>query len=558
MLIFILFLPAAHAGGSALTQPQPQVKTSTEAVHLFYGPKLPQYYQELSPLELEIGQLLMPTADISGVGRLQKAVARGEIGGIVLQWGRFDSKNTFGVTYALQRLAAKSPLHEPLIIAADYEGGPVFAPETLGLPDLPTNMMIGAANNGDNCGLLFYLAGQELKKAGINMNFSPVLDINTEPTNPIIGVRSFGDDPERAATLGTAVINGLKAAGIAPVAKHFPGHGAAKADSHLELPRIDISTEALKAHLLPFARAVDAKVTGIMTAHVLYPALDPVNPATFSTAAVAGLLRGELGFKGVILSDSLDMKGASGKTSVETAAVAALKAGVNLLIIGNGNPARVRAAIVDAVNRGEISQAALDYDAQMVAKLKAKYAKPSPKPHSLEFSETYRDVSKAIADEGVTLVRDTQNLAPLTPSTASVCAVFFVPPRFAGDMVRFSAPLMRGGAEVQVYNSRVEPGAKDAKRAMECAALADVTVVGSFQWAAKPADAQVNLIKKLLSSGKKTALLSLMSPYDITLYPEAKTVIALYGITRFSSEAAGALLGGEIKPLGKLPVTVTQ
>ena len=157
-----------------------------------------------------------------------------------------------------------------------------------------------------------------------------------------------------------------------------------------------------------------------------------------------------------------------------------------MLIIGGGNPARVRAAIANAVERGEISEAAIDESCRLVAAIKSKYAKPVKKPRQLELSESYQEVSRAIANGSVTLVRDSQGLIPLSPSTASVCAIFFVPPRFAGEMVHFSPPLLAKGASVQLYNSRTEPSAVDEARALRCAQQSDITVVGSFQWAAKP------------------------------------------------------------------------
>jgi len=509
----------------------------------------------LSPLELKIGQLLIPACDVSNAARFIPAITRGAIGGLLVQWGGFDLKKTAAAIAPLQRAAAKSPLRLPLLAAADYEGGPVFSPETLGLPDLPTNMMIGAAGSEKDCAMLAYLSGLELKKAGLNLDFAPVLDINTEPSNPIIGVRAFGDNPYEAARLGAAVAHGFQAAGIAAVAKHFPGHGAAKLDSHLEIPRITLSREDMELHERPFARAISEGVPVIMTAHAVYPALDAGNIATFSTAVVNGLLRGEMGYKGVVVSDSLEMKAASGEIGIGRAAVRALKAGVNLLLIGSGDPGETIAAIRSAVESGELPAARIEESCRLVSALKKKYAKPARRSGGLEVSQTYRDVSRSIARDGVTLVRNAEGLVPLAPAASrTICAVFFTPPRFSGGMTAFSGPLMKKGWKVTLYNSRAEPAAADEARALECAKNADITIAGSFQWAAKPVRSQVALIKKLLSSSKRTVLLSLMSPYDIPSYPEAKTVLALYGATRFSAEAAAEIIAGAIQPKGRLPV----
>ncbi|MFA5162515.1 MAG: glycoside hydrolase family 3 N-terminal domain-containing protein [Elusimicrobiales bacterium] len=513
----------------------------------------------LSPLELEIGQMIMPAADVSRIDRFKDAIERGEIGGILLQWGKFDSEITAEAASRLQSWAAKSPLGRPLLVAVDYEGGPVFSPETLGLPDLPTNMMMGASGSERDCAFLFYLAGQELKKAGINMNFAPVLDINTEPENPIIGVRAFGDNPADAARLGAAVIGGLNAAGVAPVAKHFPGHGAAFADSHKRLPVIYLSSAALAEHILPFERAASSSgAAGIMTAHALYPALDGANIATFSTAVVQGMLRGETGYRGLVVSDSLDMKAASpALADVPRAAARAAAAGVNLLLTGGGDYAGARSAIMRGVEDGAVPRSAVAESCRLVGEVKAKYAASPPEPAmATDVSSSYLDVSRKIAREAVTVVRSSSGMVPFVPAAARipVCAVFFVPARFSDNMIPFSGAVMGRGWTIQQYNSRVSPGRVDEARALECAAWADITVIGSFQWAGSPVRKQVGLVRKLLRKARNPVLVSLMNPYDINMYPEAKNVIAIYGTTKFSAAALGEILTGQIPPQGRLPV----
>jgi beta-N-acetylhexosaminidase len=250
------------------------------------------------------------------------------------------------------------------------------------------------------------------------------------------------------------------------------------------------------------------------------------------------------------------MKAVSTGRADGEAAVLALKAGVNILLLGSGDPGIARAAIRKAVESGRLPRGRIEESYRLVSALKKKYAKPGRRDSGLEVSGTYRDVSRSIARAGVTLVRNEEATVPFAPQVAApkVCAVFFTPPRFSGDMLSFSSPLMGKGWKVVSYNSRAEPSNIDEARALDCAENADLTVVGSFQWAAKPVESQTRLVKKLIASSKRTALLSLMSPYDIPLYPEAKTVIALYGATKFSAEAAAKLITGAIPPKGKLPV----
>jgi len=354
-------------------------------------------------------------------------------------------------------------------------------------------MMMGASGSEHDCALLFYLAGKELKKAGINMNFAPVLDINTEPENPIIGVRSFGDNAQATARLGAAVIDGLSAAGVAPVVKHFPGHGASNADSHEVIPSIELSSAALAEHILPFER-VASSAPAMMTAHVFYPALDAHNIATFSPAIIKGILRDKILFTGLIISDSLDMKAASASSGVPKAAVRALNAGVNMILIGDTSYAKTRKEIRRAVKYGGLPRQAVDEGFRLVKQIKEKYgAPPHESPAALDVTETYQDVSRKIAREAVTVVRSSSGTIPFVAQSSgtAVCAVFFSPVRFSEDLSQFAAPLEANGCNVKISYLHAEPGHGDEAEALECSAGADLTVIGSFQWAGKPVLAQV-------------------------------------------------------------------
>ena len=180
----------------------------------------------------------MIAADIKDIDKAEEAVKKG-VGSVQLQWGSFSKEDTKKITSELQALAELSRF-PPLFIGTDYEGGSVYVPTTLGLLELPTNMMLGAADDANKTSILFYLAGEELMSAGINAAYGPVLDINTNPENPIIGIRSLGSDPYRTARLGAAIIDGFKAAGVFTAAKHFPGHGAADKDTHKDMPVINM------------------------------------------------------------------------------------------------------------------------------------------------------------------------------------------------------------------------------------------------------------------------------------------------------------------------------
>lgn len=241
----------------------------------------------------------------------------------------------------VRRLTDSIRAHNPLaVIAVDEEGGDVTrlhydqgAPTTgnawLGrYDDLNVTARAGAS------------IARELRRVGISLNFAPSADINSNDANPVIGVRSFGSDPRRVAAHTAAWVEGHQAEGVAACAKHFPGHGDTDLDSHLALPTVDVPLEVLRRReLLPFQEAIDAGVWSVMSSHILLPQVDPSGPATFSSYFLRELLRGELGFDGVVVSDALDMAGASGDIAIPAAAVRAVAAGCDLLCIGTDNTA---------------------------------------------------------------------------------------------------------------------------------------------------------------------------------------------------------------------------
>ncbi|GAA4968076.1 glycoside hydrolase family 3 N-terminal domain-containing protein [Actinoplanes utahensis] len=243
------------------------------------------------------------------------------------------------------------------LIAIDEEGGDVTRlGHRTGSP-YPGNAALGAADDEELTHRVHAAIGADLAAAGINLDLAPTVDVNTADDNPIIGTRSFGADPELVARHTRAAVTGLQSAGVAACAKHFPGHGATVTDSHLELPTVDVPLALLRTRdLPPFAAAVQAGVQAVMSAHIRVPELTGDGPATFSRAALTGLLRGELGFRGAIVTDALEMRGAAASAgSIPRAAVAALAAGADLLCIG----ADVDLPLVEAV-AAEIAAATVD------------------------------------------------------------------------------------------------------------------------------------------------------------------------------------------------------
>jgi len=260
--------------------------------------------------------------------------------------------------------AAITAANPDALIAIDEEGGDVSRLyQTTGAP-FPGNALLGRIDDLDYTARVATAVGLELRAVGVNLNFAPDVDINSNHDNPVIGVRSFGTDPGRVAAHSAAWIAAHEATGVAVSAKHFPGHGDTAQDSHLALPVVDLPLNELREReLVPFEASVAAGASTIMSSHILLPQLDADNPATFSSAVLDGLLRGELGFRGVIVSDALDMVGASGEIGLAEAAVRAIAAGCDLLCIGTKNTDDqlevIGAALADAVAEGRLPAARL-------------------------------------------------------------------------------------------------------------------------------------------------------------------------------------------------------
>lgn len=254
-------------------------------------------------------------------------------------------------------------------VAVDQEGGRINR-ITRGVTILPPAGDIKKTSDAYKCGRIL---AEELLPLGINMNLAPVVDVNTEPRNPIIGDRSFGKDPELVGKLGAAIIRGMQKNGLLACAKHFPGHGPTKSDSHLCLPRVNLSRNKWeRIHLLPFVKAIKAGVAAIMVGHILYPSLDKKYPASLSYKIITGWLRKRLGFKGLIITDDLDMGAVKKHYSSGEAAVTAVEAGADVVMVCKGVRAQrsVRNALLGAVKKGIISEKRLAESVERILQLK--------------------------------------------------------------------------------------------------------------------------------------------------------------------------------------------
>ncbi|HZY03779.1 MAG TPA: beta-N-acetylhexosaminidase [Anaeromyxobacteraceae bacterium] len=281
---------------------------------------------------------------------------------------------------ALKRAAGR-----PLLVSVDQEGGRVARLRSRqGFTEVPAMRAVGAAGDERLAFEIGALLGRELRAVGIDQDYAPVVDVDTNPQNPVIGDRSLSRDPGEVARLGTALAAGIQSQGVAACAKHFPGHGDTLQDSHRDLPRLPHSLERLQAvELVPFRALARAGVASVMTAHVVFEALDPRRPATLS-APVMGLLREWCGFQGCALSDDLEMKAVAEHFPLEEAVPASVAAGVDGLLVCHDHPVQARAIdlLRQAVERGEVSRERLAEARARVARLLA-WAGPPPDPRRL-------------------------------------------------------------------------------------------------------------------------------------------------------------------------------
>jgi beta-N-acetylhexosaminidase len=336
-------------------------------------------------VEEKVGQLFMPTIPGSTPAAGAALVKRYHLGGVIyFPVNLRTARQTAELSNGLQHAAMKAGV--PLLISTDEEQGPVSR-----LPYITrfaaNKSLASARHPDDDVRTAARVTGEELKAVGINQDNAPDADVNINPNNPVIGVRSFGADPKKVAHLVGVAIDAYRAAGVATVAKHFPGHGDTATDSHTGLPIINHTKQQWeKLDVPPFKAAIDHHTDVIMTAHIVVPGLDKSrNPATMSKTVLTGLLRGKLGYDGVVITDSLQMTGATIKFGPQEAAVRAVVAGADMLLMPQ-NLGKAYAAVLAAVKSGRIPRTRLDEAVTRILRMKNERGL---------FTDPYVDAAKA-------------------------------------------------------------------------------------------------------------------------------------------------------------------
>lgn len=506
-------------------------------------------------LEEKVGQLFMVPLDAQSAAGHEQAIRAGRIGGGLLRWDKFTGKEAAQFSEIMQDWAQASARKAPFLIAVDHEGGALFTQRTLGVTVFPGNMALGAARSPLLAWTAARTAARELRAIGVHVNFAPVLDVNANPKNPVIGLRSFGEDPAWVRRLGLAALQGYQDGGVLSVVKHFPGHGDTTVDSHVGLPVSAKTRAALEREdLAPFRAAVRAKAPALMPAHMVFKSLaDDARPVSLSSAVLRGLLRGRWGYKGLVVSDSLDMGAITKAYGPGEAAVLAFEAGNDILLLGHTDHGAAYGAVLAAVRSGRVPLKRLDASVARILAVKRRYAgSPTPAPDPA----AGRAVSRDIAERAVTVVRDDKKLLPVKPG-AKLLAVVARGSRHAEETALFFDALKKRSPRAKTVDLAVlNPGAEAVRAAADLAREADLVVAGTYSTGGRAHPAQERLLEALLATGTPVVQVSLMSPYDLGQAEGVGTLVAVYGMTPDALEAGAKVLFGELKPRGRLPVTI--
>ncbi len=513
----------------------------------------------------KVGQILMAGFPGTGVDpEIKRLIEKCHVTGACLFGTNVqDPLQVRELTRSLQELAARQG-DPPLLLAIDQEGG-IVTRLKWPFAVFPGNMALGAAGSEDAAHRAASVLAKEMKAVGLNVDFAPVLDVNDNPTNPVIGIRSFGADPEAVGRLGTATVRGFQDNGLAACAKHFPGHGDTELDSHLSLPRVPHDWPRLEAvGLLPFRGAIAAGVASIMTAHVTFPAVEDL-PATLSQKVLTGLLRQRLGFQGVIFTDSLDMKAIADNFGDQEAAVMAVQAGADVLLpLGSlEHQLMVYQALIKAVQDDFVTESRLDASLRRVLAMKYRYALPAASFQGLAGfpEEAHLEIALSTAQASITLVRDDRGLIPLRLGGGMTLALIeFTQVRFSlAEEMRKTSELLtreirRRHGLVRPVSLSSPPPPDQAARARQVAGESDVIIVATRNADLHPE--QGRLVRELLALGKPTAIMALRNPYDLMAFPQAPTYLVTYGDAPCSVEAVVQALFGDLAPRGHLPVSI--
>ncbi|MBK9051278.1 MAG: glycoside hydrolase family 3 protein [Chloroflexi bacterium] len=514
-----------------------------------------------------VGQkLMLAFPGLSLTTQMEQTLARHSIAGVTL-FRHFNVGNPEQVrelTRGLQHAAAVHH-HPPLLIAADQEGGQLNALGADTTP-FPGNMALGATADPELAFRVGQAIGREMAAMGVNFNYAPSCDVNSNPANPVVGTRAFGSDPALVGQMAVALMNGLHSAGIISCAKHFPGHGDTVHDSHHGTPVISHDRTRLDTvELPPFRQMIQAGAPVIMTAHIGLPALNEgrVVPSTLSRSVMHDLLRQEMGFQGVIVSDALDMGAITQGVGLTVDVLAAANATVDLLLL-TSDPATHQLAfeaLNQALQRGLLSLSEMEASYRRVMALKSRLNGWTQPDLSVVSCAEHQALALEVSQRALTLVKDEADLLPLRLPDGARIAVLAPLPQDLTPADTSSYEQIKLAEAIRVYHPQVtaiqfsqNPTDGEIQVLRDAAATYDLLIIGSINAFQQPAQAE--LIRELLATGVPAVTVALRTPYDLAAYPQAQTHLCTYSIQQPMIKTVAAALFGHIPFLGQLPVTM--
>jgi beta-N-acetylhexosaminidase len=489
---------------------------------------------------------------------LRKRLEESPPAGVTLfrEWNMASPEQVAELTSSLQELSS-SPL--PLLIAVDQEGGQLLG--LTGSTPFAGNMALGASGDTDLALEVAAAMGGELRAVGINVNYAPVADVASRPDNPSLGIRSFGEDPEAVARFTRAMVEGFRDSGVFATAKHFPGKGEARTDPHYDLPRLDLDLARLESvELPPFRAAFDAGSELLMMGHYVVPALTGSDdlPISASERAIDGFVRDSMGFKGLVITDALDM-GALDQGPAQVVEIITMMRGGTDLLLCMPDPAlleRVRVAVERGVSRGLIPEATLARSRDRIDGLRMTITRPELEPGIVGGGG---DLARRLAESSVTVVRDDRGLLPLRPGPgARILSLEPVPTNVTpADTTALYPPLLatalrRHHPDVIEIIYPHQPDRSDIDSAVSAAEDHDLVVVGTVT----ATSGQAELVKGLVATGKPVVTVALRTPYDLSSYPEAETHLCTYSGHEPSLAALAVCLFQSGGGAGSLPVAI--
>ena len=533
---------------------------------------------ESMTLEERVGQLLMvpyfgkfSNTESEEFQELARQVRELHVGGLVVATRKkkptgFDKTDVYGLARLTNRLQEIAPI--PLLVSADFERGAHYRVNTT--TNFPHNMTLGAADDPQLAYEMGRVAAQEARALGVHWVLAPVADVNNNPGNPVINIRSFGEDPQQVARMVSAFVRGVEENGALATAKHFPGHGDTTVDSHFLLPILKVDRKRMDAvELVPFRAALEAGVSTVMPGHLAVPKVEPNPrlPATFSRTLLTGLLRNEMGFDGLIITDAMIMKAITNDYFDGEAAVRSIEAGVDIILMPP-DPDVAFDAIYRAVKSGRITEERLNQSVRRILSAKARLNLHNQAQVPLDkLEETISktgsaSVASKIAESGLTLLRDRFKRVPRDPRrpqnvfllTVSTTANTY-PGRALEEEIKAQIGGVRALRTDPLYFPPEEIELPEPRR-YSWAIIAINAPITTRRGERGLPEGMAPLIDQVLESGKPTILLIMGSPYLANYFPKASTVLLSYSTSNATEKASAQAIFGVNPITGKLPVSL--